>query len=855
MAGTRVPVLAPDPKTGRLRFATVDESEADVVVRGGGKLLTKAQAAEQEAEQRQDAEYDATPTIGKIAGAVTTAAGALNPLMLGGAPGTAGAAYNRGVARGLSAGTSDAAIRAGVDAAAGKPAGARLAQSLSDQRTAHGTAFGAGELAGMAAGAALPATPSGAINVAGNVAERGAGALLRGLSSRGTLGRALGAGGRLAVRGAVEGGVYGGVTEAADAVVRDEEITGAKLYAAAGHGALAGAAFGGTLGFGGSLAASGAKAAGAAFGKGVTAALQKAGSHDIAGAAKKLGNDEFWAAIGKGQGLQSTRYAKQAQRHFPNGTTDLGEVGMRYNLLEVPAGATPAQAALHAGKTGTAAEIAPRAIAAKERVGSRLGEITEASGARIAVGDLDDAIMSVRGEYASKAGFEHVVAAIDDYRSSLYSHLKLADPKAARVDVKGLKLTASVQDVLEQRKALDQLVYQETKTLDPKARVGALREVRARMEGVVTDALDGASGKVAGETRKEYVALKRDYHALSIIAEAAEDSAARSAKAATFGLTDKIIGSAAGAIGTMIGGPVGGLVAGPGAAYAAKLVRERGSAAAAAYLSRSAESGMFARLVRQSDEAVERAARGALASGAEKARPAKGITPPRTRTEVTDSKADQAALKKHGQSIVEWVGQTKANPRRVLDAIAEASEMLGQRIGPRAASTYSAQAMKAYMFVAKYVPEKERRDPLDPNSVPPLTLEEADSLVRAATYATRPQTVWKDFQRGVVTPEGLDAANELMPEQFQEFRLKLLSHVHEHMLRNKQLTQSQRLRIDKLLGLPAGADLKPSAILRDQQDFLDTPQAEPGPQGPTGKPVNMKIQNDGFDAVTARMTG
>jgi hypothetical protein len=79
------------------------------------------------------------------------------------------------------------------------------------------------------------------------------------------------------------------------------------------------------------------------------------------------------------------------------------------------------------------------------------------------------------------------------------------------------------------------------------------------------------------------------------------------------------------------------------------------------------------------------------------------------------------------------------------------------------------------------------------------------------------------------------------------------------MLRNRKLTQSQRLRIDKLLGYPAGADLRPEAIQRNQSNYAaidEAPQGAPPAPSPTGNgPVNLKVQQTGFDAVEARATG
>ena len=553
-------------------------------------------------------------------------------------------------------------------------------------------------------------------------------------------------------------------------------------------------------------------------------------------AARALAADSAWASVGAGFGLQTTRFAKQAQKYFPNGTRDLGEVALRHGLIDVPHGSTPMDAAFQAAKSGRPEHILPKAEAALEGVGRRIGEITETSGARVDLDDLSRRIRRVRAGYDKFALNDHVVAELDRLEGGLRARLGPEGGAQARV-----------QDVLEHRKDLDRIVYQETKTLDPKGRVAALRQVRAEMEDAISDAMDAASGRVKGELRGDYERLKKDYHALSILRDAAEDSAARASNGATFGLGEKFAIASAVASGNVTAAPILGL--------AGKVVRERGSAAAAAYLSRAADLGTFSQAIGRVDERVARAAKGVLKERRTTQAGGEAVTSPRALAkQAEDSQKAIAKTKKQAQSIVEWVASVRANPKRFMDRLLESSEVVGRSAGAKASTAYSAAAMKAFQFIASYVPVKERRDPLDPRRVPPLTLDEADRLVRATRYAVRPMTVWDDFDRGIVTPEGLRAANDFMPEQFGDFRMRLHSYVTEHMLRNKQLTQSQRLRIDKLLGSPAGADLKPQAIARYQQVF-DAPLPDaggPSPKPTGGGPVNMKIQQSGFDSVEAR---
>ncbi len=1042
MAG-RVAIITPDGK-----FGTIDAEHEESLVRAGGRVLSKKEVAAQELAD----EYAAKPTAEKVAGlASSTLAG---PIASGALSATGKVAVQpeveaalAGAASPVTLGADRAIAKATIGATEGPEAAKAYGQRQSKLDEAHGDWRTAGEVAGFAAqaiggsGSGLArAVPGLGMSALGGAAEAGAAKMLGGLAAKGVLGRAAATGASLAVRGAVEGAAYSGATTASDSYVKDEPLTGEKLYTAMGHGALAGAVFGGGLGTTGSLSASGVKGIyGAAtrglaragskaeqaalaeaargvpveavdvnaglrepmpaaespfvfgpekrpvqlrpdvgargrvaadepfsiarglkidpdaglhapegatlsplsslFKQGATKAERRAAveaglhegaelSHEVkldgsllepgkvkagprpvesrfeigfdpeagmakrapsgrfqgaveatdalklssaknvardvslgdvgglgaveakapikiggtetaAAAGEKLGvldllnrpsdaaralaQDQAWNAVGAGFGLQSTRHAKEAARYFPGGTRDLGEIAIRYGAIDIPQGGSPFQAAVQAAKSGAVGEILPKLEMADARVGSRIGEITESSGARIPLDEVRGAIAKVRAQYSRIAGYEHVVNALDVHEQSLLSKLAGAPDG-----------TASVQQVLEQRKGLDKLVYEETKTLDPKGRVAALREVRGELEGVITKALDDASGRVPGELRAEYQALKKDFHGLRILKEAAEDSAARTSKAGTLGIKDLLLG--------------GGGLSGTAMALGGKILRERGNAAAAAFLSRAADSGALARMMRETDELVKRSAKGVLRDGSDQAPKATG------KAAKTDGHAQVAATQEQAGKIVRWAGDVRANPQRVMDQLKESAETIGRTAGPQAANAYTANTLKALNFIVAHIPVKERRDPLDPTSVPPLTFEEADRVLRATRYATEPKAIWADFDRGIVTTEGVAAAKEFQAEQFASFQADLMTHTAEHLSRSKQLSASQRLRIDRLLGFGAG---RPEEIASLQANLMQAPTTEPppAPAAPTGnKPVNLKVQQSGFDAVEARKT-
>lgn len=847
MAGPRIPVLAPDPKTGRLRFATVDESEADLVVQDGGKRLTKAEGDTQEAELRQAERAEKAGVAGTAQTVIGAVGGALNPLMYSGGPGSTGEAFNKGVAGGLTGGFSDVIARKAIDAGAGQAAGAKYAQQVDDIRLTSPTAHAAGEIGGFAAGAmAMPASPAGLIGKAGNIAERGAGLILKG--GGGALKQAATTGGKMAFRGLVEGGIVGASQSAAEDLLHDDPINGKKLFAAVGHNALAGAVIGGGLGTGGSLLSSGIKSARGGAARALARASEGA-TAEAGGAAKSpmLGglldaDTQAWKASGGGFGLQSTRYVKAAQKYFPEGERALGEVSRRYGVLEVPQGMTPTQAMVHSAKVNTPDQMLPRAELALDGVGRQIGEITEASGARIQATQVMQAVEDVAKHYEATAATRPIGRSIRSFSADLVDSLGL----------RSLDDSTAIQNVIRERKGIDRIAFQDAPTLDPKTALEAKRMLRGKLEDLVEVALDEAGGKVPGELRAKYTGLKKDYHKLSILTETLEDSAARAAKAATFGFGEK------GAVALSVA--QGNFAAAPVLALGGKVLRERGNAAAAAYLTRAAEQQATKKLIKQAEQAVERSAAGAIREAeAAPAKTSKGKAPKQVTAE--EGRAQQRAVVEQANGIVKWAGDTKANPRRMLDALQEAGAVVGRAAGSQTSAAYTESTMRAMQFIMRYVPVKERRDPLDPRSVPPLTLEEASRLVRATTYATKPMAVWADFERGIVTPEGLAAATEFMPDQFADFRAQLLEHVTSHLARGERLSSAQRLRVDKLLGIPGGADLRGPALVQLQANLAsEGPDNSSGPApakntGGGNKPVNMKVQESGFDAVEARKSG
>lgn len=819
MAG-RVAVLSPEGQ-----FGTVDAADAEAVVKAGGKVLSKAQIDEREAQQRQDEAYEKTGTVGKIAGAVGTAAGVLNPLMMTGAPGTSAAAVNKGVQQGLGAGIVDAGVRQGLDRVA-PGAGHKYAQQVDDARLANSTAYGAGEIMGLAAGTALPVTPAGMIGKAGGLAERGAAFATRGLADGGALARATVTGAKMGARGAVEAGAYGGVSYAANQVLHDEEINGEKLLSVVGHSALAGAVLGGGLGATGSLAASGAKAAGRSL-------LRKLAAGADGGAARSGANALAFDSLGT-----TRKIADKINTQVEGGTKAVGDY-MNRRIREP-------QSLMQTTLSSRADEALPLIQADKAKLGGEIGDVIKGRPLRIHV---DEAIAKpataildamekdptlIQGAPAFKARIAQTVEAFNN---------------AGKIAPDG---TMSLSDLYYARANMERVAHE----LGPKsAAQQSFKSWLRQLDDTLVTKLDDAAKLVGEADGAKLRGLKRDYHLASWAERAAQDGSNRIAGNNIFGLREAMIG------GSAIGGalvsddPVGGALKGVALTMGGRFVRQRGAAIAARALTRAADSAAVQRLLVQADTQVASAAKGVLREAppaAERVTSTPKRTPAAEAASKVDSKAETLDMRRRADAIVKWHAELQSNPQKVLDEVQEAAEIVGRSAGPRAASQYTAMTMKALTFVAKYIPPKERRDPLDPRSVPPLTYDEADRLNRAHAYAADPPRIWKDLERGHVTPEVIDAAQTFAPDQFDDFRAQLLGHVTDHMMNNRQLTQTQRLRLDKL-GIQA---FRPDSIARYQANFMQTPPDSSGAPKPaaTGAPVKMNVQQSGFDAVEARKT-
>lgn len=742
----------------------------------------------------------------------------------------------------------------------------------------------AGGAAGSAAkgGGLLRMVPGLAISEAGGFVEKATARALAGLAERGAAGRAIATSLSLGARGGVEGALYGAAHELTEDVLGDKEVAADRLYAAVGMGALYGAGGGAVLGGAGSLAKSGVSAAGrgllrladagagrayaaadeaaqaiAKAGEGVEQAGKKAAreaadavadagrkaADDVTAAAKRgaeavgvdpaqelqslrrgltsvtddkvrgMANELAFRQVGGGYGLQSTRFAKEAAIHFPNGTKDLGEAAIRHGIVDISGG--PVDAALAASPRGTV----DRAAAAYGLAGQKVGAITEASGARIGAAEVLDRFDRVRKAWGRQAGREAEVAALDAYEASLLD--KMGMTGASRAEIKASGATAAVQDVLEQRQFLDDIIYKENKTLDPKGRVAVLRDLRRELEDLISTKIDEASGKAPGELKAEYAAAKKDYHATRILYELAQDSAARAEKNALVGLSDLAAG--------------GGFGVG---ALAYRAARTRGAAAGAALLTKLADLGTASRVVSWLDGQLDRTASGLLAGGAKVPRAAGAVENP-----------VQAARKAEQR-----IATLSSRPEQVAERAATVTQGLATT-APTVAGGVSRTLTQALAFLSSKLPPNRTADPLDPYRTRGWSQTEAAQFMRYVKAAEDPIGVLEDIERGKVTPEAVETIRALTPTLYRDLQRKTLERVADHIAKGKPIPFETRLRLGTLLDVPADPSLRPEVQAFLQGNVIpvsssDKTQAGPGAPALATRAVKLPTQHSALDRIT-----
>jgi hypothetical protein len=445
----------------------------------------------------------------------------------GGAGGTFAAGI-AGAARGASIGASDPIAILAAQTFGGDQAAAKMRERLSAYKEVSPIASAVGEVTGIVAPALL-GDEAGLLGVVG-APMKGIGTLGEGVASlvpkmgESLLARAGTSALKHGVSDALQTAIMAGGQEISESALGDTQLTGEKLLAAMGHGAVVGGLLGGALGGAGEVAGD------------ALSALRAKASPILS----KQAGSQMAKAVGVDAG---GRLEKEIERRFDGGVEELGKT---LNELDIT-GAR--EGGLVAGALKPE-EILPRVQAKLDEVGPAIGKAIDESGATVKIDTLNSQIEEVIAPLRKKAGFGKVVKAVEDYRDDLFEklgavadegavaagktapeliippHLEHAREQIEELARRAAKGEAGAQEALdafgvkrgevaaekvagildkevpasalfEQKRALGDLVYKEAKALDPSMRVEQLRAIYGRMGDLELDAVEQAAKQLS----------------------------------------------------------------------------------------------------------------------------------------------------------------------------------------------------------------------------------------------------------------------------------------------------------------------------------------------------------------------
>lgn len=805
-------VVLYDRKTGkRVEFADADaasqalgsgvvapQKTADVVVRSPDGKIGTVKGSDLAAAQEQGYSL-ATERQHRIASFEQTGKAPAPVAALG------GFLVNQGTsaAKGLTAGLSDVALAKAIDESQklfgskyGGKLGTRIHQTkeyIRDIRAEHPVASGIAEAGGAVGGAlaggglsnagkgasvASKLVPSAGIDALGAGVE---GAVTRGLGGVGTstLGRAAVTGLKLGARAGVESAIYAAGNEAGEEALGDSNLNAQKVFAAGVHGGLTGAVIGGGLGALGSLASSGVKALASKAAPKLT----------------QLADEQAWKALDP-----LKKFSEEANARA-GGTEAVGATLRKYKVPSIGADLEM---------------MAPRIDAAVEEVGQKIGVITEQSGGKVSAGKLFDSIEKTIAPTRAKAGHEAIANALDDYTISLFEKLG-----ATKVDDLGRTIVnrearIPVQQVISQRKALDELVYLEQKSLDPKQRIAKMREIRGGIEEQVLQSIDDAAkAQGSGATRKELEALKRDYQHLRIAQDAAETSTSRMATNRTLSLSD---------YGTMATAAAGGhLALAPVAGLLHQQARARGNATAAVIADKLAGLGAVQKAIQQTDALVDRAVRGIAGSQGKHAKPPIAKAKPR----------GTEPLEQRYRAARDHVAAIAADPVAFTDRAMAQSDSISDHT-PNTKAAYASTLARSAAYLQTILPKDSAPRGLLSNDSDLPSHAEMHAFLEKYTAATNQKATFEDIANGKVTREALDALREVSPELHMELQEKAVTMVTEERAKGSPMPYAQRVRLATLLDVPTDATLAPENVAKLQASFTGQAPAGGGGKAPQG---------------------
>jgi hypothetical protein len=911
-AEPRVPIVTRDGQYG-----TVPQSGLPDALKSGAQVATTHQ------KETADAEAEARDALGAAAPLAAGGAGLARGLTLG--------LSDYGIAKGAEAfgvekGKTGRVLRGLEQAHPLLSTGTELVGNIAPMLASGGTAgaaeagvAGAGAVAerglGAIAGSALrvAGAPVRAASGLGELAGRGLERVITGGVEQGVLGR-LGTGlAKAGISGAAEGAVYGAGSALSESVLEDKDLTAEELLASMGGAGLVGGALGSLSSapfLGAGEVIRGAKSAASGLSRiaeGAVPALREAGeglfqrgsalakegvefaknavdindpksllSRADAAVSEHLDPAKIMAMSDE-QAARSTyarkKFVDEANARLkpgpngePAGWEGVGRVLKDTGVIDVKAGVLDNAMPLE--------QVGEKIGNVLEQKGQAIGALTRDSAASIKVGSIAEALEKEIANVRGKAGFENILGSLETYRESLYR--ELGARKILPDGMPGPLLIGKevpIQELVRQRQALQDLVFRESKSLDPNMRVGHLRDIRGGLKDLEREALI-KEGRVDA---KAYDSLNRDYQALRIAQDATDDAISRGGANRSIGATDYLA-----FVGGMAGG---GAIGGAGLAMANKLARERGSGAAAVFLHNLAESRSLVQAAKKAGMDVGEAAGKALPGVkalAERAQPfAEGaitqvqdaVTALR-RSEVIGEVAQRsqemkASIGRVATQLATATGtglKMASDTRRVgllrgyltyeayekrrkeLEAMKDSPGLVTQSLEKHFGGVMAAAPELGFAIanrahaVVDYMASKLPPADVDPYSLTPLARAARPRelsagqvrFMRAMAVADDPRVAMAHLEQGTLSLDEADALRVAWPNIFAATRQSILTAFSRRDPKLGPAPYQQQVQLAILFDAPTSRTLTGSFIHAMQATNDPLPQDQPQQGGPPG---------------------
>lgn len=609
---------------------------------------------------------------------------------------------------------------------------------------------------------------------------------------------------RLAVEGAVQGGIFGAggaLSEAALAPGGNYDDLASKMIAGGVGGGAFGLVTGGLLGFAG--------------GAGLKAAERGADKLAGPGGLKRLLEETSDEAMGralgaKGAGVPEDRITKMV-RTMKSTTLDDGSAIARFG---------DDKATLAARVKLGERQAAKRIDAVAHEVDDAIEGTVKSAGYR---GD-PNALRPDLGRYFEK--LDTMVQKAETLPPSLAKRVRQAVKETDPLRKAYLSGETTLGDVITYRRQIDKVLFPEKAgggITVAKANAAELQAVRSELESVVERTIAKAEPLSPGALER-YQAAKATFGAL----KDASKFSAKAVKAAASQNRFSLIEAGAGVAGTVASlatGNVLPLVGGAAISIGRQQWRARGEQALAIIADRVAKSdtklnAAVSRYFKRAAE-VRRGSIGAFSAQEDrKSRQERAL-----RQKKSETRADAY------QRRLTEISRYNAENDPDMPALASAAPQT-------AIATAARQARARAYLIAKAPTDVIGDDPLQPQLkkqlADPVKLEHWSRRLEAVEDPVG--VIQRGLDYGTLTREHVETIKAVDPQLFESLKAKVMDQLATS---KEKLPYQQRIRLGVLLGIPTDKSLRPDQVARTQMMFqklrAQQPQQKPAPSPSPGK--------------------